>query len=63
MTMNLDNAAFFKSWLRALNRKQLLALDDWQGERLSGKPSKDLVIRTIEKKRLIYQEIRRRRDT
>jgi len=58
--MDLSDNAFFKSWLKALNRKQLSALTAWQEERLSDNPSKDIVTDCIEKKRIIYQEIRRR---
>ena len=58
--MDLTGDAFFLAYLRALNRKQLQALDDWQDERIAGSANKDLIIRTIAKKRMIDQEIRRR---
>ncbi|MCK5016060.1 MAG: hypothetical protein KAS32_03220 [Candidatus Peribacteraceae bacterium] len=60
--MSLDNDAFFKSWLKALNRKQLNALTAWQEERLSGSPSKEVLSDALDKKRKVYQEVRRRRD-
>ena len=60
--MDLAGDAFFKSWLKALNRNQLQALDDWQEERMSGKPSKDIITDALSKKRMLYQEIGRRRD-
>jgi len=59
--MSLDNNAFFKSYLAALTDNQLDALVIWQEERLSGKPSKDVVTDCLAKKRMLYQE-RRRRD-
>ncbi len=55
----LTGDAFFLAYLRALNRKQLLALADWQEERLSD-PSKDIVTDVMAKKRMIDQEMRRR---
>ena len=62
MTMDLSDNAFFLSYLRVLNCNQLQSLYEYQGERLSDNPSKDIVTDCIEKKRIIYQEILKRRD-
>jgi len=60
MTMILSGDAFFKAYLRALNSRQLAALDGWQGERLADSPNKDIVLDATTKKRLVYLEQKRR---
>lgn len=62
MTMELADDAFFRSYLTCLNNNQLSRLIEWQGERISADPSKDIVLDATSKKRLIYLEIKRRRD-
>jgi hypothetical protein len=61
MTMKLWGDAFFKAYLRALSNKQLTALDGWQGERLADSPSKEVITDALDRKRVIYQEVVRRR--
>ena len=62
MTMDLSGNAFFCAYLRALNSRQLTALDDWQGERLLGDPSKEVITNSLSNKREIYLEQKRRKN-
>ena len=55
--MDLSGDAFFSSYLRALTDKRLKALHEWYAERIT-----DSNDDAIKKKRLIYNEIRRRDD-
>lgn len=58
MTMDLQDNAFFKSFLTALSTEKLDALKDWQDERMSGNPDKEADC--LMRKRLIDAERRRR---
>jgi len=58
--MDLSGSAFFKAYLVALTVKQLDALVVWQEERLSDNPSSDTIDDAISKKRMIWEERRKR---
>ena len=63
MTMDLTQGGFFKAYLKALTDIQLDALVDWNDTRLADNPSDDTITDALDRKRIIYQEVlRRRRD-
>ena len=55
--MDLSNHGFFKAYLRSLTEKQLRALEEWNATRVAEAPAD-----SIEKRRLIWAEQRRRRE-
>ena len=62
MVMDLSNSGFFKAYLRSLRDGQLAVLDEWNSTRLAENPDDEKTVAdALDKKRLIYQE-RRRRD-
>ena len=60
MTMELAGDAFFKTYLRALTSRQLIALLEWNDERISADPTS--LDDAVSKKRLIWSEQRRRNE-
>ena len=63
--MDLSNAGFFKAYLQALSDKQLKVLEDWNTTRvaevdLSVVDYEQIVSDAISKKRIIWEEMRRR---
>jgi len=56
--MDLSNHGFFKAYLRSLSDKQLEKLEEWNTTRVAEAPSD-----SIEKRRLIWAEQRRRRGS
>ena len=61
MTMDLQDNALFKSFLKALSTDKLDALEDWQDERMSGNPNKEADC--LMRKDLISAERSRRGNT